>query len=83
MKVYVLIWEDRHADSEIELYRDLKEALFRADEIVNDHRDEDQDYTELDADFNLTDDMFKGGWHYYKVYSVEGDGVRVEEKELK
>lgn len=80
--VAVLVWDDRHTDDKIELYRNPEDAIARAESIIADHRvDEDEEFwVELDRDYPFTDVMKEDGWIYYKAYSVEGDSVRVEMK---
>jgi hypothetical protein len=76
MKVYVFIQEDRHYDTEVEVYLSKSEAITKAkEEVLKASRGEE-------VDENLNRAMIGAGWCYNVIYSCEGDAVRVVEKEI-
>lgn len=70
-KVYILLIDDRHCDTEVRVYADKDTAIATAKELAHEY-DRFGDYEERQID----------GWLFYARYSCEGDHVRVEEKEL-
>jgi hypothetical protein len=83
--IAVLIWEDRHTDTTIELYADSQVAIARAEAIISKERQSEppEFWVEIDNDYPFSEAMKNAGWLYYKVYSTEGDHVHVEMKELR
>lgn len=74
--IYIVIWEDRHADTELYPFFFKKDALKEARSLVGMIRNK-YEVTE-----NLTPSMEKVGWSYFAGYS-EGGCVYVVEKDLK
>lgn len=73
MKVYLAIVEDRHIDTEVEVFVDSHSAVSFAREVAtNSCADPSEMYEEEIAE-----------WLFYIVYSNEGDSVRVVEREVK
>ena len=70
MRVYCVITEDRHTDTQVEVYADKQVALNRANQIAD--MSGDGDYDESDI----------AGWLYFATYSCEGDSVRVIERTM-
>ena len=77
MKIYIVIWKDRHADTEVYPFSNPEEAIAFAKEKV----EENCDYPE-DLDEELSAPMIADGWIYYGCYSCEGDSIRVVTREL-
>lgn len=78
MNVYVLVVEDRHADTGIELFTNYDAALEQAFREIPDNwqHEGDEDDPEL-GNQTLTDGMEADGWLFYFRYSCEGDHVRI------
>jgi hypothetical protein len=79
--IYIVIWEDRHADVEVIPFFFKKDALEYAKAEAKDMMERygpGEDTTE-----HLSKSMVKAGWCYYCCYSSEGDSIRVVEKDLK
>lgn len=70
-QVYVVLWEDRHTDTEPYVFTDAGAAISWA---RGQARESDR---HGDLDEILTDAMRTGGWLYYGRYSCEGDHLRV------
>lgn len=76
-KLAVAIWEDRHFDTEVELFLDPDEAVEWAREKA---RESDR-FGDLDE--TLTPPMIQAGWLYRGCYSCEGDSIRVITRKVK
>lgn len=70
MKIYLLVWEDRHQDMQVGAYTRKKEALQCLEDIASNYDIPDQE------------DMKDTKWIRCVRLSEEGDYVRVEETEL-
>ena len=77
MTVYVVIWEDRHSDTNAIVFDDREKAIAWAKEKAREYDRFD------DLDETLTEGMITGGWLYYGCYSCEGDHLRVVERRVK
>lgn len=68
MEIYVVILEDRHYDTDVELFTSLDLAIARAKEIAKEH-----------AGYYHTEPVEEkaGYWLYYSRFSSEGDNVHV------
>ena len=78
MKIYIVVIDDRHCDTDVKPFSDKEKAIEYAKEQVqsNARQPEDIDEPELNAS------MVKEGWVYYATYSCESDSVTVIEREL-
>ena len=74
--MFVVIWEDRHSDTEVYAFSKKSSAIKWAKRWA---READR-HKELDE--TMSDDMIRGGWLYYGRYSSEGDNLRVVECEV-
>ena len=79
MKVYVVIWEDRHQDTEVFVFTDEERAIVFAEDIVGNYGAEDPDDIEIEVEVGER----AGRVIYSVIYNVEGDLVWVEEQELR
>ncbi len=70
MRIYNVIWEDRHTDITATPFRDLEEAKAWAKKQAKKHADHDW---EIDKDWTSEVDQEIGGWLYYVRYNDEGD----------
>jgi len=77
MKIYIVIWEDHHADTEVFPYLSRGAALAFACSEAQRMKDR---YGSTE-DTGLTANMAKAGWIFYCCYG-DGNSVRVVEKEL-
>lgn len=78
--IYIVVWEDRHADVEVTPFFFKKDALVYAKKEAGEMIERygrGEGTTE-----ELTDPMEKEGWVYYCCYSNEGDSIRVIERKL-
>ena len=78
MQLWVVIHEDRHYDTEVEVWLDEAGAIESAQKIVQEHT-RHPDGVEV----YLNEAMIRGGWVFNATYSGEGDSVRVVKTELK
>lgn len=72
MILYVIIINDRHADTDIELYESKEKAISRARHLAKKYCKHDEDYEEMEIKDHL----------FFATYSQEGDDVSVIEREL-
>jgi hypothetical protein len=72
--VYVVIWEDHHADTDVTVFTDPGAAVEWAKAKAN----ECNRSGELIEP--LINPMRNDGWLYYGMYSQEGDHLRVVER---
>jgi hypothetical protein len=79
-QVFVVIWEDRHTDVGVRVYRDKEEAINRA--RLDAHRMASRGGEDGMVEETLTEEMRSDGWLYRGVYGPEGDGLRVMEREV-
>ena len=77
MKVYVVIIEDRHSDTDVVVFSSEYEAVEYATGTAKKYCRHPEYFKE-----SLNDAMIKSGWKYHATYSCEGDNVRVLEREL-
>lgn len=75
MEIFVVILEDRHTDTDAEVFSDSTKAIAYARKQANEYADDGVDET-------LTDAMRQAGWIHHGCYSCEGDHVRVMRKTL-
>lgn len=75
MKLYIVIWEDRHSDVTAHPFTDPDKAIAEAKRIAKEYAREECDYEE--HDYGRDD-----GWLFYAQYSCESDHVRVVTAEL-
>lgn len=75
MKLYAVLWEDRHVDPSVHLFTDREVAIQWAREQAESRRHDGfkQDWTPTGNDPQ---------WLAYFGYSCEGDGLRVAEVEV-
>jgi hypothetical protein len=64
--VAVVIWADRHSDTDAYVYRHTADAIEWAKRQVREYGHPE------DIDEELTDGMRQDGWLYYGKYSCEG-----------
>ncbi len=76
-KVYCVIWEDRHVDTDVYLFYTKLDAVNFADEIIRDNA-RNADYIDvcISVDSNNPEII------YGAYYNSEGDGVMVVEREV-
>ena len=75
MKLYIVIWEDRHSDVTAHPFTDSDKAIAEAKRIAKEYAREEGDYEEHDYGRDAD-------WIFYAQYSCEGDHVRVVIAEL-
>jgi len=74
MKVYVAICIDRHVDEYVRVFSTPGLAIMCCRKFIpGRYKIEEKD---------LTQRMRDHGWIYWATYGVEGDNVRVEEREI-
>lgn len=79
--IYLVITEDRHADTEVTPFADEAQALaFAGQEVEGNARHPESIEP---GDRELTGGMRESGWLWYCCYSTEGDSVRVVRRELR
>ena len=79
--IYIVITEDRHADTEVTPFAGEAEALAFAEQEVEGSARHPESIGPEDRELN--DAMRKDGWLWYCRYSGEGDSVRVIRRELR
>ena len=72
MKVYVSINEDRHYDTQVEVFTDLDQAIEYARTKAKEYACGPEDYKEHEIE----------GWLFCADYSVEGASFHLVEREL-
>lgn len=72
MKVYVLIVEDRHSDTDVQVFASADLAVARAKAVAAKYARSPEDIEERQI----------AGWIYFANYSCESDSVRVVEREV-
>lgn len=80
MDVYVVLTEDRHAETEAEVFAEQEEAVAYAEEVASGY-----DRSSLDPgdrEGTLSASMIQDGWVRYLPCTDEGDCVRVVRREL-
>lgn len=77
MKAFVVIWNDRHMDTDVTVFLDSDKAIEWARKQAREY-DPFNDYQET----VLTQDMKKCGWIFDVKYSCENDGLCVVEKDV-
>lgn len=73
--VYSVLHHDRHADDEITVFSTREKAMAHAKSLLQDFCRFPEDFRELPPHPGLS-------WIYSAIYSCEGDGVRVEMREV-
>jgi len=81
MNIYLVITEDRHADTEVTPFANEAEATAFAEWVVTANARHPEEMEP--EDYKLTDGMRKDGWLWYCCYSIEGDSVRLVRRELR
>lgn len=71
MKIYIVIWQDRHTDTEAFVFSTAEKAIEFAKTKAG----------EFDRYGYFEEKVIKG-WLYYVCYSCEGDSLRVIESEM-
>lgn len=77
MKIYIVIIEDRHSDTDAKPFSNATTAIAYAEEKAREYCRHEDDYKEY-----LNDAMLLSGWVWHATYSCEGDNVRVVEREM-
>lgn len=77
MKIYIVIIEDRHSDTDAKPFLNAATAIAYAEEKAREYCRHEDDYEE-----SLNDAMKEDGWLWHATYSCEGDSVRVVEREV-
>jgi hypothetical protein len=72
--IWIVVIEDRHADVDVLPFSTMPAAIEQARREVRDARDMEE--------IELTDSMAADGWVLLIEYGLEGDSVRVVEREL-
>jgi hypothetical protein len=75
--VYVVLIEDRHADTDAQVFFTELEAITWARAKAKEYCHHEQDYEEVE----LNKWMKKDDWLFFVRYSCEGDSVRVMKRE--
>ena len=76
MKIYIVIIEDRHDDTEAIPFLNATTAICYAKKKAREYCRHEEDYGE-----SLNDAMKGDGWLWHATYSCEGDSVRVIERD--
>ena len=79
--IYIVITEDRHADTEVAPFTDQAAAIAHAGQQVEDCARHPEDIAMEDRGLNAA--MIADGWVWYCRYSGEGDSVRVVRRDLR
>jgi len=77
VNVFIVIIEDRHSDTQVEVFSGEVAAVEHAKAVVKEYGRYPEDISE-----GLTEPMTRAGWLYHATYSCEGDNVRVERKTI-
>lgn len=73
IKIYNVLWEDRHSDTTVKPFTDLNEAIEYAKTQAHESSQKyPEDYKESKIE----------GWLFYVTYSCEGDCLWITEHEL-
>lgn len=75
MELYIVIIEDRHADTTAHPFTHKDTAIEAARRLAKEYCRDDEDYEE--HDYGKDD-----GWLFFANYSCEGDSIRVVTAEL-
>lgn len=78
MKIYIVIIEDRHSDTEAKPFLTAVAAISYAERKAREYCRYEYDYKE-----SLNDAMRKDRWLWHATYSCEGDNVRVIERDTR
>ena len=76
MKIYIVIIEARHTDTDAIPFLTAASAISYAERTAREYCRHEEDYTE-----SLNDAMKGDGWLWHATYSCEGDNVRVIERD--
>lgn len=72
-KVYTILIQDRHADTEAEVWKDKEKAIERGRSLAKEYCRFPEDYEEKQV----------ADWVFYAVYSCEEDSITVLETEVR
>lgn len=72
MKIYIVLWKDRHTDTTATPFWDLKEAISWAREKASEYGTYPEDINEIPVD----------GWLYHIEYSCERDCLWITEHDI-
>ena len=72
MDIYLVVIQDRHAETEVKAFFDRSEAIKFARDCAIELASREQDYKELEID----------GWEFFAKYSPDGDHIRVLKREI-
>jgi heme oxygenase len=79
MKIYNVIWEDKHADTEVYSFTDIGDALeYVRKQIKNCYLDR---YDDLDINYTLTDAMKSCNWVFF-AHAEDTFSLRIVRTEL-
>lgn len=81
MEIFIAIWSDSHADTEVYPFSTAEKAIAFAKRMVRESNRYPEDLEEKEGP-QLTAGMRKAGWLYSGVYSCESDGITVVKAEL-
>lgn len=73
MKIFCVIIEDRHTDTDVQVFSEAQAALDYARSWAKESATHDEDYEEQ----QITEGMAEDGWIFFAEYSCESDSVRV------
>lgn len=82
MKVFVVMVEGRHVDTEAHLFSTPEKAIAYAESVL-DENSEAAAYVDPDDARMSDEDLASAGWLFYGCYSTEGDCTWVLPKEVK
>ena len=75
--VYVMIIEDRHCDTDAQVFLKEQAAIDAARKLAKEECRYEEDYSE-----ELNQFMVNDGWVFYATYSCEGDNIRVLKRKV-
>lgn len=79
--LYVMVGEDRHSDVQVEVFTSESSAVQAAAQFIA-YSASKNEYEADPEDSELNEFMIADGWVFYRVYSGEGDSVRVVRRGL-
>lgn len=78
--VFVVVINERHSDTDVELFVSAQAAVIYARKLVREYAHPDYPG---DVDETLSESMRKSDWLYYGKWSGEGEHIFVVEREIK
>ena len=81
MTIYVVMVEDRHADTDAHLFSTPEKAITYAQSVL-DENSESAAYLDPDIARMSDERLARAGWLFYGCYSTEGDCVWVLTAEI-